>query len=965
VSSYGKGCKIVPNESLKVHVSVLEDELSSANYKEWFRTLLYMEENRRSELLKERCNGYYKIRILMTNESCKGFLTPNEENKMDVESFGTVSEYAADFAWTVRITFNNGETIDGFDLHLHHNEQYGVCIALLIHERDVRRALRTLAQSNIEKFQFDAEVKFHLNRRYFELLHESVEALSKETILKVFPETNICGVLAKKKLPDYEPPHQLKLDEMFQTPALEMILSNPPLAPFILTGPFGTGKTRLIVRATHQIVCTDPGASILICVHHNQTANNYIEDYFGRLYESGNIPRHAYPVRMVPQPKKIPPHTKYYRHYYLPEQLRDEIQECQLVITTYTVAKILVERLKCKPGFFTHIFLDEAAQGPEPEVMMPLLLAAKDTHILLAGDHLQSGPQDDTRDVHARVKGLSTSLLQRLHRLYYHSTDDSVLKNKFMATLLTNYRSHEAILRLPSNLFYECSLLTRSKDSSPHPDAPYPLMFVCTSLERAQSNRNSWNEAEVKTILEVAEKYLKTWPARWGSFSADQVCLMARTHQQQSYLRKMMEKSYYHSKRIRPSQVRVTFAIQGLEFRVVFVNTSEPCQYTAGGNLVSPTDLGTTVVNERVFNTMLTRAKSLFVAFGNPHYLMDAEECMVQDEHQDTYCWKEYLKTCASWNAIVYPSSSTKEQQGELQDRIFHEREHFASDSSKREDSILLKSKEEIRKRLLQWLKGRRVELHKGSWSLVQADKKAVVDEQEDLRFLAGGKEDIGLLHCTKVDQAEVTPVGRKGTTYKILGIDSRRGALHGALVKVRPTVAVRNDEGSPPLPPLGKVIDVIRQGPHETFFCKMDPNNSNYMIPLDGKNPKFVNLPRIARLLESNEKMSLANAVMKQGSVACFDRQSLIEDDTPRLRDVIPLDDAKKMKFRVLYISWKRKYMFPLGAVIEAYPPNHPVTLCEDGELNGPKVTEIRRDSTEYDYGWEANSSPWQSDGY
>ena len=89
-----------------------------------------------------------------------------------------------------------------------------------------------------------------------------------------------------------------------------------------------------------------------------------------------------------------------------------------------------------------------------------------------------------------------------------------------------------AILRLPSNLFYECSLLTRSKDSSPHPDAPYPLMFVCTSLERAQSNRNSWNEAEVKTILEVAEKYLKTWPARWGSFSADQVCLMARTHQQ-------------------------------------------------------------------------------------------------------------------------------------------------------------------------------------------------------------------------------------------------------------------------------------------------------------------------------------------------------------------------------------------------------------------------------------------------
>lgn len=40
-------------------------------------------------------------------------------------------------------------------------------------------------------------------------------------------------------------------------------------------------------------------------------------------------------------------------------------------------------------GFFTHILLDEAAQAMECETIMPLALAAKNTRIVLAGDHMQ------------------------------------------------------------------------------------------------------------------------------------------------------------------------------------------------------------------------------------------------------------------------------------------------------------------------------------------------------------------------------------------------------------------------------------------------------------------------------------------------------------------------------------------------------------------------------------------------
>lgn len=40
-------------------------------------------------------------------------------------------------------------------------------------------------------------------------------------------------------------------------------------------------------------------------------------------------------------------------------------------------------------GFFTHIFIDEAAQALECETLIPLSLANEDTCIVLAGDHMQ------------------------------------------------------------------------------------------------------------------------------------------------------------------------------------------------------------------------------------------------------------------------------------------------------------------------------------------------------------------------------------------------------------------------------------------------------------------------------------------------------------------------------------------------------------------------------------------------
>ena len=92
---------------------------------------------------------------------------------------------------------------------------------------------------------------------------------------------------------------------------------------------------------------------------------------------------------------------------------------------------------------------------------------------------------------------------------------------------------HAGILRLPSNLFYECSLLARAQHEL-HPDTNSSLLFVCTSLQRG---RLQWSDVEetneINVMLQKAEDLCRNWPEAWKDFGADNsVCLMARTHQQ-------------------------------------------------------------------------------------------------------------------------------------------------------------------------------------------------------------------------------------------------------------------------------------------------------------------------------------------------------------------------------------------------------------------------------------------------
>ena len=138
--------------------------------------------------------------------------------------------------------------------------------------------------------------------------------------------------------------------------------------------------------------------------------------------------------------------------------------------------------------------------------------------------HVQVGPRLLVLGNEPQENGLGTSLLERLHK-HYETLGE--VSQQHSISLLTNYRCHSGILMLPSSLFYGSTLQCRVPEDSAHPDAPYPLIFVCSSLDPSvKCIRNDTDEAEVRLLLQQVSKFIKNWPRAWGEADRSRICIM-------------------------------------------------------------------------------------------------------------------------------------------------------------------------------------------------------------------------------------------------------------------------------------------------------------------------------------------------------------------------------------------------------------------------------------------------------
>lgn len=129
----------------------------------------------------------------------------------------------------------------------------------------------------------------------------------------------------------------------------------------------------------------------------------------------------------------------------------------------------------------------------------------------------------------ARNNGMSISLLQRLEKLY-----NSCGGTKNIANLSTNYRCHPDILDLVGNLFYE-GLIKWNKDEAPpatHRSFPFPLVFVCSSIDEGASSSSDRDENEAMAVYHKVMEVAKGCPSSWAKQPTSDFFVVSPTDEQ-------------------------------------------------------------------------------------------------------------------------------------------------------------------------------------------------------------------------------------------------------------------------------------------------------------------------------------------------------------------------------------------------------------------------------------------------
>ncbi|XP_037110092.1 RNA helicase Mov10l1 isoform X3 [Syngnathus acus] len=403
--------------------------------------------------------------------------------------------------------------------------------------------------------------------------------------------------------------------------------------PYVLFGPPGTGKTITIIEAILQVYHFLPSSRVLVCTPSNSAADLICV----RLHDSGLM--HAASLARV--------NASYRQEKYIPEVLRqyskagEDLSHAsfhRIVVSTCSSAGLFFN-LGLQVGHFTHVFLDEAGQATEPESLIPLsLVSERDGQIVLAGDPCQLGPI--VKSKMASAFGLGLSMLERLMANPLYAKHEWGYNPNLVTKLIYNYRSHEALLALPSKLFYHGELCAKAPkavvDSLCHwktlPKKGFPLLFHgIRGKEMREGNNPSWfNPAEaVQVMLYCCQMTKKLY----NPIDASQIGIIAPYRKQSEKIRVLLGK-------VGLSDIKVGSVeeFQGQEFLVIIMSTVRSNELELSDDLQNALGF---LTNPKRFNVAITRAKALLVIIGNPHILV-----------RDT-CFRALLHYCFTKGAYL------------------------------------------------------------------------------------------------------------------------------------------------------------------------------------------------------------------------------------------------------------------------------------------------------------------------
>ncbi|KAJ2913799.1 hypothetical protein MD484_g6608, partial [Candolleomyces efflorescens] len=468
------------------------------------------------------------------------------------------------------------------------------------------------------------DVRFVLNRLTFRRMHHALVngfVPSRIFFPSVRDVNGMKRVTAQQTSEIHLHNRELETDEEQVETVAAILNLRPGSVPFVVFGPPGTGKTVTVIEAIQQLLDKDEDIKILACAPSNSAADLLAM----KLAKRGKLAV----LRLNSLSRK---------YGDLPESLQEfscindnnvfamppvqEIVKYRVVVATCFTAGVPAS-LGMPRGHFSHIFVDEAGQGKEPEVVLPIKALADDkTNVILAGDDRQLGPVVNS-DV-AGGLGLKASFLARImdRDVYDLERQDGVGgRGITIVKLVKNFRSHPAILEFSNEQFYNSELrpcgnraLTHSLENIDElPKKRFPLVFhaIVGKDERQASSPSFFNVDEASQVKKYCKALLENQKLR---LKAADIGVITPYHAQRCKILDLLHKEF----KLRDIKVGSVEEFQGQERRIIIMSTVRSNTNFVASDIHR--SLGF-VANSRRMNVAITRAQALLIVIGNPFVL--------------------------------------------------------------------------------------------------------------------------------------------------------------------------------------------------------------------------------------------------------------------------------------------------------------------------------------------------------
>ncbi|KAK9385593.1 P-loop containing nucleoside triphosphate hydrolase protein [Lipomyces mesembrius] len=516
-----------------------------------------------------------------------------------------------------------------------------------------------LLESNKFNVQFVLDEEFHSKcANCVEKLHDEMQLEPTGFVRKIlFPE-NEDGIMQENlssgifDLEWYD--NDLNYE---QQRAIDSILKrNYGDVPFLISGPPGTGKTKTMVELALQLVKVSPRCHILLCAPSDAAAdtlalrlrlclNNkelFRLNHFTRAF--AEVPTELLAFCAIEcvdsQDMFVIPEFKILMKYKIVVcSCRDANILNEAQCSNKSLAKIEGYMMEAfgnsqRTLHWSALLIDEAVQGTELETVVPLRVVLPDMSyvdevpiVVMAGDHRQLGPRTVSRQ--DKASQLDVSLFERLmERPFYaeHPLARKQLRNgrkpripyirPAFSNLVRNYRSHPALIAVPSSLFYYDTLLPEATNVNGLcswerlPNHNIPMLFIENKGpdEMVEEGISWFNADEISLCCSVAKHLVDRNLVR-----PFEIAIAVPFREQ---IRRIRHK--LRQQRLRDVNVGPVESYQGAEHRVVIVCTTRTRERFVANDFQK----GMGLIHEaKRFNVAITRAKELLVVIGNSDIL--------------------------------------------------------------------------------------------------------------------------------------------------------------------------------------------------------------------------------------------------------------------------------------------------------------------------------------------------------